>query len=96
MWTEGKDWPWEDSSDCALPDLMTHSLKVQDTLHNAAMSTRPAISGKAVQKSDAGKEDNVNQLLDYQFFVENKGEVIVGELADAFVNDGVITLSSRG
>ena len=39
MWTEGKDWPWEGSSDVGLPDLMQHSLRVQDTLHNAVMSS---------------------------------------------------------
>jgi hypothetical protein len=92
MWTEGKNWPWEDASDCAIPDMMTHSLKVQDTLHNAVMSTRPSVVAKAIKKPDREKEENVNNLLDFQFFVENKGEVIVGEMADAFVNDGVITV----
>lgn len=88
MWTEGKDWPWEDASDAAIPDMMTHSLKVQDTLHNAVMSTRPAIVAKAVNAAFKEKETSVDELLDFQFFVENKGEVIVGEMCDAFVNDG--------
>jgi len=92
MWTEGKDWPWEDAADSAIPDLMTHSLKVQDTLHNAVMSTRPPIHGKAVVPHDKTKENTVTELLDHQFFVENKGEVIVSEMADAFVNDGVVTV----
>ena len=92
MWTEGKDWPWEDSSDCALPDMMTHSLKVQDTLHNAVMSTRPSVIAKALKKPDREKENDVNNLLDVQFFVENRGEHLVGEMADAFVNDGNIVV----
>ena len=92
QWTEGNDLPWENASDCALPDLMTQSLKVQDTLHNAVMSTRPALAPKALQAADRGKEQNVGDLLDAQFFVENKGELIVGEMAEAFVNDGVVTV----
>jgi hypothetical protein len=59
MWTEGKDWPWEDASDAAIPDMMTHSLKVQDTLHNAVMSTRPPINSKATAEVEfrQGKHD---------------------------------------
>ncbi len=92
MWTEGKDWPWEGASDAAIPDMMTHSLKVQDTLHNAVMSTRPSVIAKALQKAYVEREETVNDLLDFQFFVENKGELIVGEMADAFVNDGIVTV----
>lgn len=91
QWTEGKDWPWENASDAAIPDMMTDSLKVQDTLHNAVMSTRPSINAKATQKSNSEKEKTIDNLLDHQFFEENKGELIVGEGADAFVNDGVVT-----
>lgn len=92
LWKEGKSLPWEGCSDIALPDMMTHSMKVQDTLHNAVMSTRPSVIAKALQESGRGKEDAVNSLLDYQFFVENKGELIVGEMAEAFVNDGLMTV----
>jgi hypothetical protein len=92
MWSEGKDWPWEDASDLAMPDMMTHSLKVQDTIHNAIMSTRPPVISNAFNKADTEQEDNVDQLLDFQFFVENQGEKIASEMIDAFVNDGVITV----
>lgn len=92
MWTEGKDWPWENASDAAIPDMMTHSLKVQDTLHNAVMSTRPSVVSKALQKANGDKEKTVNDILDFQFFVENTGELTVGEMADAFVNEGVVTV----
>jgi hypothetical protein len=68
MWTEGKDWPWEDASDAAIPDMMTHSLKVQDTLHNAVMSTRPPINSARRRRSRIrGKESTIDNLLDYQF-----------------------------
>lgn len=92
MWTEGKDWPWENASDAAIPDMMTHSLKVQDTLHNAVMSSRPSVIAKAINAALKPKEETVNNLLDYQFFVENKGENLIGELADQFVNTSAVTV----
>ncbi len=93
MWTEGKDFPWEDSSDVGLPDMITHSLRMQDTLHNAVMSIRPAIVTKAISgKEDADKQSKVDDLIDYQVFVEQEGEKLIGDAADAFVNDGVYTI----
>ncbi len=91
MWTEGKDWPWENCSDVGLPDMMQHSLRVQDTLHNAVMSIRPAVVTKAVNKADADKQDTVDNLLDYQTFEEQPGETAVGTIIEGFVNDGVFT-----
>ena len=90
-WTEGKDWPWEDSSDIALTDIMEKSLRMQDTLHNAVMTTRPPIGAKARKEGDRDKEKTVDQLIDYQVFEEQPGEIIIGELADTFINDGVFT-----
>jgi hypothetical protein len=92
MWTEGQDGPWEGSSDCAIPDMMTHSQKVQDTLHNAVMSSRPAVIGKAANKANKPKETRINELLDYQMFVENPGETLVSDLCVNFVNDPVVTV----
>ena len=91
-WTEPKDWPWEDSANSAVPDIMTASLRMQDTIHNAVMSQRPAVVSKAAQKANKEKSPVVDNVLDYQFFVEAKGEKVVGEMADAFVNDGVVTV----
>ena len=92
QWTEGKDWPWEDSSDQAVPDMMTASLRTQDTLHNAVMSARPVIISRAVNPVNSKKQDTVDELLDYQVFVEQNGEEVVGDIAESFVNDGVFTL----
>lgn len=92
MWTEPKNWPWEDASNAAVPDVMTSSLRMQDTIHNAVMNQRPAVVSKAVQKANKDKSTTLDSLLDYQFFVDAKGEKIVGEMADAFVNDGVMTV----
>ena len=93
MWTEGKDWPWENSSDAAIPDMMTASMRLQDTLHNAVMSQRPPIMAKATQsrKDNQEREEKINHLLDWQFFEEQPGENIVGQLADDFVNEGLWT-----
>ena len=91
MWTEGKDWPWEDASDVGLPDLMQHSLRVQDTLHNAVMSIRPAVVSKATNRANMEKQETVDNLLDFQFFEEQPGELALGGLIEQFVNDGVFT-----
>ena len=91
MWREGKDWPWENASDAGVPDLMTHSLRVQDDLVNAVLSTRPAIVAQAQQKADSDKQDKVDKLLDFQFFEEQPGEDTLSQLAEAFVNDGCYT-----
>lgn len=91
MWTEPKDWPWKDASNIPLSDMTEKSLRVQDTLHNAVMSQRPAISAEALRRPDQPKQKTIDSLLDYQFFEEQPGEVIVGELAEEFVNDGVFT-----
>ena len=91
MWTEGKDWPWPNSSDAAVPDMMTHSLRMQDTLHNAVMSRRPVVGAKATLEHDIGKEEVIDKLIDHQIFVEQDGERIVGDLTEAFINDGHFT-----
>jgi hypothetical protein len=65
MWTEGKDWPWEDSSDAAhaghddaLAQGAGHAAQRGDVV------TRPGIIAKALKKPDKDKEDRVNTLLD--------------------------------
>ena len=92
MWVEGKDWPWDNCSDLPLSDILEKSLRMQDTLHNAVMSARPVITSTATIKADTDKQEMVDNLIDWQIFEEHPGEVMVGEAADAFVNDGVLTL----
>lgn len=91
MWTEGTNLPWDDASDLGLPDMMEKSLKTQDTLINAVLATRPPIGAKATSEDDAGNEEKIDQLIDYQVFVEQDGEAAVNELAEAFETDGVFT-----
>lgn len=92
MWSEGKDWPWADASDIGLSDIMTDSLRVQDTLHNAVMSARPPVASHAVGGTDIEKQDNVDKLIDFQVFVEGEGERFIGDYIDAFVNDPSVTV----
>lgn len=92
MWVGTKDWPWENASNIPLSDMLEHSLRSQDTIHNAVMSNRPVIDAHARTKGNKGKEQIVEDLIDYQVFEENSGEKIVGDAADAFINDGVITI----
>lgn len=87
MWQQGTDWPWPDAADTTIPDMLQDSLRVQDTLHNAVLSQSPPVISKASKPIDAGKEKTIDNLLQFQFFKENKGADIIGELAEAFSND---------
>lgn len=88
MWTERRDLPWDDASDISLPDMMTDSLRMQDTLHNAVMSLQPPVTSQALRREEKDKEENVDNLLHHQLFIDHDGEETVGELAEAFINEG--------
>lgn len=92
QWTEARNDPWEDASNLALPDMVSGSLRIQDTLHNAVMAIRPALNSVAVHESDQTKTEQIDHLLDYQFFVEQGGEDLLGEMAETFTNDGCFTV----
>ena len=92
MWTEGKDWPWENASDIGLSDMQEKSLRVQDTLHNAVMSNTPPVNAVAAHKGDVDKEDTLDNLIWHQLFNDMPGENMIGDIADNFVNDGVFTV----
>lgn len=87
-WLEQKNYPWPDASNQHVPLLMSNSQRTQDTLHNAVLSTRPVMSAIAVNKSDSEKGEDIDELLDFQFFVEQAGEEKVGDLIESYVNDG--------
>lgn len=87
-WLEPKNYPWPNASNQHIPMLMTNSQRTQDTLHNAVMSSRPIMSAIAVNKGDSEKGKQIDELQDYQLFVEQTGEEKVGALIDSFVNDG--------
>lgn len=87
-WLEAKNYPWPNASNQHIPMLMTNSLRTQDTLHNAVLSSRPTMSAIAINKGDAEKGKSIDDLQDYQFFVEQNGEEKIAQLIDAYVNDG--------
>lgn len=91
MWTEGRTWPWDDASDAAIPDMLSNQLAVEDGLTNAVLATRPSVVCKAVNDQDRKHESDNDHLLDYQLFVEQDGEGVVGQLAQAFPKDGRFT-----
>lgn len=92
MWQQGTNWPWPNASDAVIPDMLQDSLRVQDTLNNAVLSQSPAILSKATKPIDKDKQKTVDSLLEYQFFQENRGEDIIGELAESFTNDPSVTV----
>lgn len=91
LWTERMALPWEDASDVALPDLMTDSLRMQDTLHNAVVGFGKPVGASAIRREEEEKIENVDNLLHHQLFVDMPGESFIGDLAETFINDGVYT-----
>lgn len=91
QWTEGRDWIGEMTSDAAVSDMAATSLRVQDTLHNAVMAVRPPVSAKSQKKQDKDKEEKIDRLIDAQVFIEQKGEAMIEQAVECFVNDGVVT-----
>lgn len=87
LWAEDKDWPWPGASNVAIPDILEKVLRAQDTLINATMANRPCVNAVAVNPADREREKTVDNLLDFQFFVEQPGEKIISDLAIAFTND---------
>lgn len=91
QWTEGSSGrPWPNSSDVALPDLATNSLHQQDQLHNAVVGLRPVMNAEAVSEGMAEAAPAVDEIIDYQLFVEND-EAWLRSLIEAYVNDGHFT-----
>jgi hypothetical protein len=68
--------------------LMTSCQRAQDTLVNAVLTSRPVLSPQAVHPKDKQKEKTTEELIDYQFFVEQPGESKLQDLADSFINEG--------
>lgn len=89
-WLPTKRFPWTNASNAHIPIMMTDSLRVQDSLYNAVMTVTPPITSKAMNKGDMPKQDRLDSLLYTQLFLDQPGEARISELADTFVNDGVM------
>jgi hypothetical protein len=88
-WREPKSFPWNNASNAHLPFLLTEVLRTQDTIHNAVLARHPVVEAMAVQPVNMQKQKGIDNLLDYQLFVEQPGEEIVATLAQQYVEDGV-------
>lgn len=94
QWRSGSGgWPWAESSDQAVPDMMEASIRMQDTIHNAVMSARPIVVSRALSESPENnkRQEAVDALHDTQFFVEQEGEKEVEKGAESFCNDPAVT-----
>jgi len=87
-WLEHKTEPWDGASNAHVPLMMTDCQKTVDTLVNAVLAQRPVMGATAVNPADQQKAETVDDLLDYQFFLEQPGEERVQEWAEHFVTDG--------
>jgi len=94
QWAEERDVPWEGCTNVTLPDILTACLRTEDTLSNAVLTTRPVVNSRALDSANAEKERKIDQLLDTQFFVEQRGEKLVESLISNFVRDGTATAYS--
>ena len=98
MWEEDVDHlPWPGASNTATPDIATAALIAQDSLQNAVMSARPAVTAHATDKDvDSEVEQLIDDLLDQQFFTEGGGERVIEEMAQNVVEEGCFRCSWFG
>lgn len=87
-WLEHKTQPWDGASNAHVPMMMTDCQRTIDTLVNAVLAQRPVMGATAVNQADQSKGETIDELLDYQFFLEQNGEEKVQEWAEHFVVDG--------
>ena len=91
MWSEPKDWPWEGASSIGLPDIFQACTRMHDTLHNAVMQSRPVVTSTASQAGFQAKQSTIDNLIDFQVFEEQRGELAIANLIENFVNEGFFT-----
>lgn len=87
-WLEHKTQPWDGASNAHVPIMMTDCQRTIDTLVNAVLAQRPVMGAIAINQTDQSKGETIDDLLDYQFFLEQNGEEKVQEWAEHFVVDG--------
>jgi len=88
----GKSFPWDEASDVGMPDMMSQALHTHDILHNAVMSSESPVAAHPLDDKGQDNATNVDKLLTHQLFVDMPGELLIGDLAEAFVDDGVGTV----
>ncbi len=87
-WLEEDAGPWPDAMNPHIPIILWNCLRLQAQLHNAVLSTRPVMGAQAWRKHDVGKQETVDQLLDWQVFIEADGAKKLDAFVQGFVEDG--------
>jgi hypothetical protein len=82
----------DEFSDTPIPDMMASSSHLQDVLHNAVMSTNPPISSEVTNGKQEPMQETLDSLLHTQMFHDQPGERMIADMAEDFVNEGVMTL----
>jgi hypothetical protein len=94
-WLPEKAFPWAGCANFPVPIMAIANLKVRGVLENALKSYRPMLDALAKQGRNSGKEKAITQLLDFQFFVENRGEAIIDDAVANFVEDEALFLFTK-
>ena len=84
---DARDFPWTDAANFHIPIMMIAGLRTSASLENATKSMRPLMNSKAVASQDTAKQARVDSLLDYQFFVENRGQSFIDDFSYNFIHD---------
>lgn len=79
--------PWAGCSNVPLNMLLSASLRMKATMENAVKSMHPVMAAKALQRRNRPKEERIDKLIDYQMFVENRGEPKLDDFVSNFVDD---------
>jgi len=89
-WLPSNNGPWANSSNFWIPVMTVAALRVQASIFNAATGFRPIIQSKARQSRNVAKQQKIDQLLDWQLFVEQDGASKIDDMASNFVYDGTV------
>lgn len=78
-----------------LPIMLASTLRLKAALENSIKSTRPIMKAKAKQRRNMNKESTIDNLHDYQFFMEIDGERFIDDYVSGFVEDGKVISHQR-
>jgi hypothetical protein len=89
-WLPERNGPWPNSSNFWVPVMTTPALRAQATIFNAATGNRPIMQARAFQSRNVAKQKKIDQILDWQLFVEQDGASKIDDMASNFVYDGTV------
>ena len=85
-WTQREAPPWDGAANHHFPIMMANELRVEAGLFNAVMGIRPMMTPK-VRRDLQDRADVANSLIDYQLFVEGRGEQFIQKYIAQFCKD---------